>query len=237
MWLIPAHVPINEIRDVVMRTRPVGLGIMGYADLLLKLGIRYGTQESLDLAEKVMGFVRKEAWQMSNDIGFEKGTFKEYEENKELYDPFFASLGLQGPYTPRNYEVTTIAPTGTISLVAETSSGIEPNFSWAYVREDTLGKRVYVHPVAAEALNIPLDITDDDSIENAAREVSERQSELPGYFVNAHDVTPEEHVRILATFQNMLIIVFQRRLTVLPVTPWRMSIISIVWRANWASKQ
>jgi ribonucleoside-diphosphate reductase alpha chain len=194
--------PINQIRDVVMRTRPVGLGIMGYADLLLKMGIRYGSQESLDLAEEVMGFIRKEAWQMSNDIGAEKGTFQEYEANKELYDPFFTSLGLKGPFTPRNYEVTTIAPTGTISLVAETSSGIEPNFSWAYVREDTLGKRVYVHPVAAEALNVPLDITDDASIENAAREVSSREAELPPYFVNAHDVTPEEHVRILATFQK-----------------------------------
>src|SRR5579885_693600 len=69
--------PIPEIRDVVMRTRPLGLGIMGFADLLLKLGIRYGSQQSLDLAEQVMSFVRKEAWQMSNDMGHEKGVFKE----------------------------------------------------------------------------------------------------------------------------------------------------------------
>ncbi len=73
------------------------------------------------------------------------------------------------PLTPRNYEVTTIAPTGTISLVAETSSGIEPNFSWAYVRQDTLGTRTYVHTLAAQALGIEVDQTDQESIDKACR--------------------------------------------------------------------
>src|SRR5438132_846534 len=72
------------------------------------------------------------------------------------------------PLTPRNYEVTTIAPTGTISLVAETSSGVEPNFSWAYVRKDTLGTRTYVHTLAAQALGVDVDQTDADSIDAAA---------------------------------------------------------------------
>lgn len=199
------HWPLPRIREIVERTRPLGLGVMGYADLLLKLGVKYGSDESLSLAEEVMGFVRKEAWTASLTLGLEKGPMPELEPNRDAYARFvYDELGFDRgtPLTVRNYEVTTIAPTGTISLVAETSSGIEPNFSWAYVREDTLGKRVYVHPLAAEALGISLDVTSDESIEHAAREVGTRQSELPDYFINAHDISPEQHIKVLATFQK-----------------------------------
>src|SRR5205085_1338707 len=123
----------------------------------------------------------------------------------ESYEKFlYNEIGIdpKRPLTPRNYETTTIAPTGTISLVAETSSGIEPNFSWAYLRQDTLGKRVYVHTVAAEVLGVDLDPTDDSSIERAAQEVFERQSELPDYFIQAHEIGAEDHVRVLAAFQK-----------------------------------
>ena len=88
-----------------------------------------------------MGFVRREAWKASMKIGAEKGTFPEFEANREAYAKFlYEEIGISRdmPLTPRNYETTTIAPTGTISLVAETSSGCEPNFSWAYVRQDTI---------------------------------------------------------------------------------------------------
>ena len=138
------HFPLPEIDDVVKRTRPVGLGIMGFADLCLSLKVTYGEQDSIELIEKVMGFVRKEAWKASLNLGEEKGVFPELEPNREAYAKFiYEEIGISRdvPLTPRNYEVTTIAPTGTISLVAETSSGIEPNFSWAYVRRDTLGER------------------------------------------------------------------------------------------------
>lgn len=197
--------PLPQIQDIVFRTRPVGLGIMGFADLLLKLGIRYGSQESLDVAEELMGFIRRESWEASFNLGMEKGTFAELEPNRDLYEKFlYNEIGMDPtrPLTPRNYETTTIAPTGTISLVAETSSGIEPNFSWAYVRQDTLGKRVYVHPIAAEVLGVQYDPSDDASIERAAQEVYERQSELPDYFIQAHEIGAEDHVRVLAAFQK-----------------------------------
>ena len=142
---------------MVKRTRPVGLGIMGFADLCLKLKITYGSNTSIDLMDEVMGFVRREAWIESCRLGAEKGVFPEYKPNKDAYDKFLRDeIGVPESIelTPRNYETTTIAPTGTISLVAETSSGVEPNFSWAYVRQDTLGKRTYVHTLAAEALGI-----------------------------------------------------------------------------------
>lgn len=197
--------PLSQIQEIVYRTRPVGLGIMGYADLLLKMRIRYGSQESLDMAEKLMKFIRREAWEASSNLGMEKGVFADLEPNRELYEKFlYNEIGFDPnrPITPRNYETSTIAPTGTISLVAETSSGIEPNFSWAYVRQDTIGKRVYVHPLAAEALGIAYDGTDDASIEKAAQEVFERQAELPDYFINAFEIAAEDHVRVLAAFQK-----------------------------------
>ena len=158
---------------------------MGFADLCLNLGITYGDDESLELMEHVMGFVRRESWIASLRIGAEKGSFPELEKNRDAYSKFlYDEVGIPRdmPLTPRNYEVTTIAPTGTISLVAETSSGIEPNFSWAYVRQDTLGTRTYVHTLAAEALGIEVDQTDEDSIKQAAEYVVEHENELAAAF-------------------------------------------------------
>ncbi len=174
--------PLSDIDDVVKRTRPVGLGIMGFADLLLKKGITYGSQESLDFLDMLMYDFQVHAWEASCELGKEKGTFPEYELNKEAYDKFLAKIGVRP--TPRNYEVTTIAPTGTISLVAETSSGIEPNFAWTYKRADTVSTRDYVHPLAEKALN--------------------ESSFLPDYFVTAHDLSALDHVRVLATAQQFV---------------------------------
>ena len=199
------HFPLPEIDDVVKRTRPVGLGIMGFADLCIKLGVTYGGDESLELMEKVMGFVRRESWLASLRLGKEKGVFPEFEANRESYSRFiYDEIGIPRdiPLTPRNYEVTTIAPTGTISLVAETSSGIEPNFSWAYVRQDTLGTRTYVHSPAAEALGIAVDQTDEESIKTAAEYVVEHEAELPPHFISAMNIKSLEHVKVLAAAQK-----------------------------------
>ena len=199
------HFPLAEIDDVVKRTRPVGLGIMGFADLCLQLQITYGSPESLELMEKVMGFVRREAWAASMSIGAEKGVFPELEPNREAYAKFlYDEIGISRdvPLTPRNYEVTTIAPTGTISLVAETSSGIEPNFSWAYVRQDTLGTRTYVHTLAAQALGVDVDQTDEESIKSAAEYVVEHESELPPHFISAMEIKSLQHVEVLAAAQK-----------------------------------
>ena len=199
------YFPLPEIDDVVKRTRPVGLGIMGFADLCLNMGITYGQDQSLELMEKVMGFIRLEAWMESLRLGSEKGVFPELEANRDAYSTFlYDEIGVPRdmPLTPRNYEVTTIAPTGTISLVAETSSGIEPNFSWAYVRQDTLGTRTYVHTLAAEALGIEVDQTDVESIKSAAEYVVEHEAELPPQFISAMAVTSTQHVNVLAAAQK-----------------------------------
>jgi ribonucleoside-diphosphate reductase alpha chain len=199
------YFPLPEIDDVVKRTRPVGLGIMGFADLCLSLKVTYGEEDSIELMEKVMGFVRREAWKASLELGAEKGTFPELEGNRDDYAKFiYDEIGISKdvPLTPRNYEVTTIAPTGTISLVAETSSGIEPNFSWAYVRRDTLGERYYVNTRAAEALGVKVDQSDADSIRKAAEFVVENEDKLPSHFISAMDITSHQHVRVLAAAQK-----------------------------------
>jgi ribonucleoside-diphosphate reductase alpha chain len=197
--------PLPEINDVVKRTRPVGLGIMGFADLCLNLKITYGSPASIDLMDEVMGFIRREAWIESLRLGAERGVFPELEPNRDAYANFlYNEIGIsrEVSLTPRNYEVTTIAPTGTISLVAETSSGVEPNFSWAYVRKDTLGTRTYVHTLAAQALGLDVDQTDHDSIDAAAAYVVEHEHELPSYFISAMSISAEQHVHVLAAAQR-----------------------------------
>jgi ribonucleoside-diphosphate reductase alpha chain len=197
--------PLPEIDNVVKRTRPVGLGVMGFADLCIQLKVKYGDRASIDLMDEVMSFVRREAWMESCRLGAEKGVFPEYAPNKTAYDRFLREdIGIPEDVelTPRNYETTTIAPTGTISLVAETSSGVEPNFSWAYVRQDTLGKRTYVHTHAARALGMEVDQTDQESIDRAAEYVVEHESELPDYFVHAMSISAEQHIYVLAAAQR-----------------------------------
>ncbi len=197
--------PLPEIHETVHRTRPVGLGIMGFADLLLQKRITYGSEESALYADRMMDFFRKEAWKASLALGEEKGVMPEFEPNRDLYEQMlYDEVGLDRsiPLTPRNYEVTTVAPTGTISLVAETSSGCEPNFSYAYVRRDTLGTRTYAHPVAAKVLGIDLDQTDPASIERAATYIVEHRDQLPDYFVDALTLDPDDHLRVLKAFQD-----------------------------------
>jgi ribonucleoside-diphosphate reductase alpha chain len=197
--------PLTQIHDTVHRTRPVGLGIMGFADLCLQKKISYGSEESALLADRMMDFFRKESWRASLALGAEKGAMPEFEPNRDLYeDLIYNEVGLDRsiPLTPRNYEVTTVAPTGTISLVAETSSGCEPNFSYAYVRRDTLGTRTYAHPIAAKALGIKLDNSDPASIEKAAAYIVENRDKLPEYFVDAMTLDPDHHLRVLKAFQD-----------------------------------
>jgi ribonucleoside-diphosphate reductase alpha chain len=152
-----------------------------------------------------MSFVRFEAWHRSLQLGAEKGTFPEFEGNRAAYQDFiYGTIHIPTvlPLTPRNYETTTCAPTGTISLVAETSSGVEPNFSWAYIRKDSLGTRTYVHPLAAAALGLQVDQTDEASIERSAKYVVEHINDLPAHFISATDITSAQHVQVLAATQR-----------------------------------
>lgn len=201
--------PIPEIASVTRQTRPTGLGVMGYADLLLALGIRYGSPESIALAGRLMQWIQYWAWVESTQLAREFGSFPELDRNRGYFDakmrqlterfgqtftgPEFVALGgeapsrldeLYGQWGVRNCQVTVEAPTGSLSLIAECSSGIEPVFAFAYERQDSLGTRAYQHPAAA-----------------AWAQASPGQP-LPDYFVDAAAITPEQHILVQAAFQQ-----------------------------------
>lgn len=202
--------PIPEIREVTLKSRPVGLGVMGFADLLLKLGIRYGSSESVTVAERIMQWIQYWAWVESAELARQFGPFPGLEHNRDYFDakmdrlareldegisvPEWSSLkglctngGLKEFYRQwgvRNCHVTVQAPTGSISLIAECSSGIEPIFAFEYLRQDSIGTRTYRHP------------------EVEAWQQGHPGQTLPDYFVDASGVKPEEHILIQAAFQT-----------------------------------
>jgi ribonucleoside-diphosphate reductase alpha chain len=206
--------PIPEIKKVTLDSRPVGLGVMGWADLLLMLGIRYGSKDSLDLAERVMLFIDYWAWYTSTELAAKYGAYPQYntasydsssffcEKLNKLeydyantnfdYDPKEGLYNRAVRYGVRNCQVTTIAPTGTISLLAECSSGIEPVFAYEMKRQDTVGTREYVHWFK--------EAWDDNSRKDIVAGLEAKF--WPDYAVAAHEVTPEEHVRMQAAFQK-----------------------------------
>src|SRR3989344_3634350 len=156
--------PVAEIDRMTSLIRRVGLGVMGWADMLVLLGIGYNTQQAFDLAEKVMEFVQKEADNASEDLAKIRGVFPAYKGS--IYDRAhrpvlrshgeggsFSEGGKKGDIKPRNGARTTIAPTGTISLLADCSSGIEPHFALTFAKNTIEGKRLYnTNPYFLQAL-------------------------------------------------------------------------------------
>jgi ribonucleoside-diphosphate reductase alpha chain len=180
---------IEENRQAQLGTRRTGLGTMGLADALIKLGVAYGGDESLEVVDRIYRTIRDAAYDMSADIAAEKGPFPFFERDKylkgqfiqELPEPVQGKIGRQGI---RNAVLLTQAPTGTTSLLAGVSSGIEPVFDFAMVRRDRTGEHIMYHPLLQEWKDAHLD------------------EPVPGYFVGANDLTPEDHVRVQAMVQR-----------------------------------
>jgi len=196
------HYPIPQIEETTKKTRKIGLGIMGWADLLYKLGIPYNSQEALDLAELLMRFVTDSGREESHILANERGVFPAWE----------GSVWGNNGYMVRNATITTIAPTGTISLIAGVSSGIEPNFALAYRRkafakesqgEETL---IYVNPILIEqlkSLNLYTENIVNQIIEKGSlQHVDGIPESIKKIFVTAHDISPEWHIRMQAAFQK-----------------------------------
>jgi len=164
--------PLPQIEEMSLANRRIGLGVMGWADLLIKIGLRYDSTAALKLAEKVASFIRKKAAAESGKLAEQRGSFPNIE--KSIY---------KGKKM-RNATVLTIAPTGTIARLAGCSSSIEPVFAFEFISKILDGELKDLHPLYA------------------AWKEKHPDKSLPDYFISAHDISPEWHVKMQAAFQK-----------------------------------
>jgi len=190
------HYPIQTIEEMVKGNRKIGLGVMGFADMLIQLRISYASEDAVRYAQKVMKFIQIEARLESERLADERGTFPNYEGS--IYD---------GKSKMRNATVTTIAPTGTISMICGVSSGIEPIFAVAYTKNVLDGTAfIEVNPLfesyAEEynfnSANLMAKVAETGSVQ-ALTEVPDWVKDV---FVTAQEIDPQWHIRIQAAFQQ-----------------------------------
>ncbi len=192
--------PVPQVTELAKRNRRIGLGIMGFADMLYQLGVKYNSKEGFKTGEQVMEFVTRESHKMSEELAAEKGSFP----NIKL--SVFAKKGVK----MRNAALTTVAPTGSISMMFDTSSGIEPNFALAYVKQDKDGQQYhYLNKYFEAELHrrkfserkideIRKEITKTGSIQH----ISNLPQDLKDTFVISMDISGSDHVRMQAAFQT-----------------------------------
>lgn len=190
--------PLDAITEMVGTNRKIGLGVMGWADLLFRLNVAYDSQEALDLAEKVMGFIDAQSKAASRELAEERGPFPSYSGST------YAAKS-EGPY--RNATTTTIAPTGTLSIIAGCSSGIEPLFALSFTRHVMDGEKLTeVNPwfesamkaAGAHSALLMEEVAKKGSIQ-PLEFVPER---LKRVFVTAMDIAPTAHLKMQAAFQK-----------------------------------
>ena len=193
--------PLKQIDEVSKAIRRIGLGVMGWADMLIKLGIKYNSNEALLLAERVMSFITENARQMSQELAEERGPFPDFERS------IWYKLGFK---PLRNSTVTTIAPTGTISIISGgASQGIEPIFSVVYMRNvhESLGSNLIEVDNEFEWYALQNNFYSDELMKKLAgrvsiQDVEEIPKDVRELFVTAYDIAPEWHVKMQAAFQK-----------------------------------
>jgi len=192
--------PLPQIEKATKATRKIGLGVMGWASLLIRLNIPYNSDEAVALAEKIMSFILNEATKKSLELGKSKGTFPAFKGS--IYDKKDGSLKM------RNGTLTTIAPTGTISIIAgPCSSGIEPLFAISYYRNVMDNdKLVEVDPLFEEVARdrgfYSRELMEKIAESGSLAHIEGIPEDVKRVFVTAHDITPEWHVRMQAAFQR-----------------------------------
>ena len=191
--------PLPQIEGMTKGNRKIGLGVMGFADMLIKLEIPYNSEKGIKTAEKVMKFIHDEGTKMSIELAKKRGVFPNFK-----YSVFNVTNGLR----LRNATVTTIAPTGTISIIAGCSSGIEPLFAVSYVRRNVLDNEelIEVNPIFKE-ISIKEDFYSDELMKQISKkgsiwDIETIPERIRKIFVTAHDISPEWHVRMQAAFQK-----------------------------------
>ena len=190
--------PLPEIEAMVEGNRKIGLGVMGFADLLFQLGIPYNTDEALQTAEAVMGFIQEEGHNASLHLAETRGVFKNF--GKSVYRRRKNSRF-------RNATVTTIAPTGTLSILSGCSSGIEPLFALSFVRKvmdnDELPEvNPYFEQIAKQRGFYSVELMNEVAAKGSIAGIDTIPEDVRRVFVTAHDVSPEWHVRMQAAFQK-----------------------------------
>ncbi len=189
--------PIDEIREMTYANRKIGLGVMGFADLLIRLGVPYNSEEGVELGRQIMKFIQETGHEASAKLAEERGLFPNYA----------GSIYEESGKPMRNATVTTIAPTGTISIIAGCSSGIEPLFALAFTRNVLDNDRLIEVNPQFEAILLERGIYSPELIEEVAKAGSVKHLEdfpedLKRVLVTAYDVTPEWHIRMQAAFQE-----------------------------------
>ncbi|MBM4128660.1 MAG: vitamin B12-dependent ribonucleotide reductase, partial [Nitrospira sp.] len=188
--------PLTIIERMTKANRKIGLGVMGWADMLIQLGIPYNSENAIQFAEEVMGFIQEEGKNASVALAEERGVFQNYEGS--TYD---------GKKRVRNATITTIAPTGTLSIIAGCSSGIEPLFAVSYVRTVLEGTKLievnpYFEQVARERGFWSRGLMERIAEKGSLNEFEEIPDDVKKLFVTAHDITPREHIMMQAAFQK-----------------------------------
>ncbi len=190
--------PLKEIEKMTKKTRKIGLGVMGFADMLIAMKIPYNSPEAVDVAKKVMAFIDKESKKASMELAKVRGNFPAYKGS--IYDT---------PETPymRNATTTTIAPTGTISIIAGASSGIEPLFAISFIRKVLDGSElVESHPMFVKIMKerglFSNELMEEIAQKGSIQDMDEIPEEIKNIFVTSQDVSPEDHIAIQAAFQE-----------------------------------
>jgi ribonucleoside-diphosphate reductase alpha chain len=189
--------PLDEVARITRGNRKIGLGVMGFADMLIEMGIPYDSEEAIETGDRVMSFILDEARKASMELAAKRGTFPNYE----------ASVYPSRNLPLRNATVTSVAPTGTISIIASCSSGIEPLFAVAYVREVLEGTRLLEVNPAFERMAKRRGIDSHDLMleiakKGGVRDIEAVPEDMRRLFVTSMGIAPEWHVRMQAAFQR-----------------------------------
>ncbi len=190
--------PLSEIASITRGNRKIGLGVMGFAEMLIQLGIPYASNEALEVAEGVMKFIQEEAIAQSMELARQRGSFPNFRGS------LWEKRGYNGM---RNASLITIAPTGTLSIIADTSSGIEPLFAISFYREILEGARLlevnHLFQFMAEAEGIAnRDLMESIALKGSIQDLSSVPVNLKRIFLTALDIPPEWHVKMQAAFQK-----------------------------------
>ncbi len=189
--------PLPQIQEMTFANRKIGLGVMGFADMLIKLGIPYNQESAVRMALKVMKFVRDASLKASQALARERGVFPNHKE----------SIYPKKNMRMRNATVNTVAPTGTISIIAGCSSGIEPLFALSFVRNVLSGRKLYeIHSLFEEELRMrslySKELLAEVGKVGSIRDIKQFPADIRKVFVTAFDVPPKHHLRIQAAFQK-----------------------------------